>query len=221
MDSVRASVERHGITLAAVGTGAGMVLHGLAISDVDDNKRAKACDFVRSMIDYGAEMSVPAIIGSMQGKCAGGADTVAAARERLATSLETLGAHAESKGVVLLFEPLNRYESNLSNTLADAVALIESQSCGNVKILADLFHMNIEEADVAGAIRDAAAHIGHVHFADTNRSAIGLGHLEVQPIADTLKEIGYSGYVSAEVFAKPDSIGAAKQTIASFNRYFR
>jgi sugar phosphate isomerase/epimerase len=219
VDEVLGSVERHGLELAAVGTGAGMVLHGLSISDLDDGRRGFACDFVRSMIDFGAEMGVPAIVGSMQGK-ADGADTVEAARGRLAESLESLGGHAASKSVALLFEPLNRYESNLSNTLGDAVELIESAGSGNVKILADLFHANIEEADIAQAIRDAGDLIGHVHFADTNRCAMGMGHLDMGPIADALREIGYSGYVSAEVFAKPDSIGAAEQTKRSFDEYF-
>lgn len=218
-DEVLASVEKHGLELAAVGTGAGMLIHGYSISDSDDGKRGTACDFVRSMIDYGAEMGVPAIVGSMQGK-AEGDDTIEAGRERLAGSLEMLGSHAEGRGVPLLFEPLNRYESNLSNTLADAVALIESAGTSNVKILADMFHMNIEEPDMAGAIRDAGDYVGHVHFADSNRSAIGFGHTDVGPVAEALKEIGFSGYLSAEVFAKPDSVVAAMQTKASFDEYF-
>lgn len=219
MDAVRVSVEKHGLELAAVGTGAGMVIHGLSLSDLDEGKRGAACDFVRSMIDFGAEMGAPAIIGSMQGKAAGD-DTVEAARGRLAESLGSLGEHAAGKGVALLFEPLNRYESNLSNTLADGGELIAASGSGNVKLMADLFHMNIEEVDVAGSIRDAGDRIGHVHFADTNRSAIGMGHLDVRPVADALRAIGYAGYISAEVFAKPDSAGAAAQTKTSFDHYF-
>ena len=219
MDEVRATVEKHGLLLAAVGTGAGKVIQDLTISDIDDAKRAAGCNFVRSMIDYGAEMNVPAIIGSMQGN-AEGDDTVEAARARLATSLEELGNYAASKGVPLLFEPLNRYESNLSNTVGDAIELIESQTSTNVKVLPDMFHMNIEEVDMADAIRDAGAYVGHIHFADSNRSAVGMGHSEVQSVADALKEIGYKGFISAEVFAKPNSIEAAKQTKASFDHYF-
>src|SRR5829696_2172506 len=77
-----------------------------------------------------------------------------------AEALTVLGEHAANQGQVLLYEPLNRYETNLLNTIADGVAFLETLPTTNVKLLADLFHMNIEEADIAGAIRAGAAHIG-------------------------------------------------------------
>ena len=90
-----------------------------------------------------------------------------------------------------------------------------------MKLLCDLFHMNIEETDIAGALRLAGPHLGHVHFADSNRRAIGFGHTDIAPIAAALKEMNYAGYVSAEVLPLPDGETAARQTIASFKRWFR
>ena len=58
--------------------------------------------------------------------------------------------------------------------------------------------------------------IGHVHFADSNRMAVGFGHLNVPPVIAALQEIGYLGYLSAEVFSKPDAIKAAQQTMDAF-----
>ncbi|MFM8336344.1 MAG: TIM barrel protein, partial [Opitutaceae bacterium] len=58
----------------------------------------------------------------------------------------------------------------------------------------------------------------HVHFADSNRRAVGLGHTDFAPVIAALREIGYRGYLSAEVFALPDAPRAAEQTIASFRR---
>jgi sugar phosphate isomerase/epimerase len=69
---------------------------------------------------------------------------------------------------------------------------------------------------MADAIRQAGKSIGHVHFADSNRMAVGLGHLDVPPVIAALREIGYTGYLSAEVFSKPDAMKAAQQTIDSF-----
>jgi sugar phosphate isomerase/epimerase len=82
-----------------------------------------------------------------------------------------------------------------------------------VKLLADLFHMNIEEVDLARAIRAAGARVGHVHFVDSNRQAAGFGHLDFLPVLQALHSIGYEGYLSAEAFPLPDSVTAAKQTI--------
>ena len=71
----------------------------------------------------------------------------------LTEALDDLGEHAAQYGVPLIYEPLNRYETNIVNTQADGVALLKTLKTANVKLLADLFHMNIEETNIAGAIR--------------------------------------------------------------------
>jgi len=219
-DELKRLVQTSGLKVAAVGTGAGMVKHGLSLTDPDPKRRGAAQDFVRSMIDFGGAFSAPAIIGSMQGRY-GGDVNHAQALDLLAESLEPLASHAATHGVPLVYEALNRYETNLITTVADGVAFLKSLSTNNVKLLADLFHMNIEEADVAAAIRTGAGVIGHVHFVDSNRRAAGLGHTDFQPIADALREIGYDGYLCAEAFPLPDSQTAAVKTIESYNRLFR
>ena len=88
----------------------------------------------------------------------------------------------------------------------------------HVRLLADLFHMNIEEADSAAALRHAGPLVGHVHFADSNRRAIGFGQTNIAPVIAALREIRYEGYLSAEVFPLPDPVAAAAQTIAAFRR---
>jgi sugar phosphate isomerase/epimerase len=79
--------------------------------------------------------------------------------------------------------------------------------------------MNIEEANLADAIRDAGPRVGHVHFADSNRKAAGLGHTDFAPILAALGEVGYDGYLSAEVLPLPDPDAAARQTIDTFRRF--
>ena len=110
----------------------------------------------------------------------------------------------------LLFEPLNRYETNLVNTVADGAWLRAKAGAENVKLLVDLFHMNIEEADVPSAIRAGAGAIGHVHFVDSNRRPAGCGHTDFSPIAAAFRDIGYDGYVSAEASVpRPGASGFA------------
>ena len=203
----------HGLSVAAVGTGAGWVKHRLQLADEDQIVRQRAIDFIKTIIDCAAELGAPAIIGSMQGK-----SSQAVKRETanayLREGLEMLSQHASQYRTVLLFEPLNRYETDQANTLAQGLKLIDG--IPNVRLLADLFHMNIEEASIADSIRQAGKAIGHVHFADSNRLAVGLGHLNVPPVIAALREVGYDGYLSAEVFSKPDARQAAQQTIDSF-----
>ena len=208
-------LERHGLALAAVGTGGGWVRRKLTLTSADPSVRAQAVGFARDIVTLGAEFGAPAIIGSLQGR-SGGDVTVEQARAWLREGLDELAGHASSLGVPLLFEPLNRYEGDLASTLADGVQLVESLSVGGVKLLADLFHMNIEEADSAAALRVAAGHVGHVHFADSNRRAAGLGQTDFKPLVAALQESGYSGYLSAEVFPLPDPEAAAAQTMTAY-----
>jgi len=212
-------LKTHSLELAAVGTGAGKVIHGLTLTDPNPAIREEAISFISDMIVFGAKFNAPAIIGSMQGNVVNGIE-----REQsvawLAEGLQILEKIAFEQGVFLIYEPLNRYETNMFNTLGAGVEFIQQKNLTNVKLLADLFHMNIEEVDSAKSILTHGNHIGHVHFADSNRRPIGNGQTNMTNIANALKEINYAGYVSAESFPWPTSDDAAQQTINSFNRFF-
>lgn len=216
---LRRLLRENRLELAAMGTGAGWLRRKLTLTDPDPHQRMCARDFIGSVIDFAGGFGAPAIIGSMQGRW-GGSVSKEQAFDWLREELDQLGPRAHALQVPLLFEPLNRYESNLFNTVADAVEFLGTLRTRNVKLLCDLFHMNIEEADLAAALRLAGGRLGHVHFADSNRRAIGMGHTAMAPIADTLRQIGYTGYVSAEILPAPDAGAAALQTIRSFRQFF-
>lgn len=216
----RALLVRHRLSLAAVGTGAGWVNHQLTLTSPDPSVRQRAKEFVRSMIDAAGVLGAPAIVGSMQGRW-GEPVSRDDATSMLGEAFAALEELARGYGVPLLYEPLNRYETNLCNSVEQAASLVRSLRLENTKILADLFHMNIEEADVAGAIRAAAEKVGHVHLADSNRRPAGLGHTAFAQIAAALRAINYSAYVSAEALPYPDSEAAAGLTIEAFRKYFR
>lgn len=82
-----------------------------------------------------------------------------------------------------------------------------------IGILIDTFHMNIEEASIYESIKKSKDYITHVHIADSNRWAPGSGHLDFTRIITTLKEIGYPGYLSAEILPLPDPVSAARLAI--------
>ncbi len=212
---LRTLLDDNGLSLAAVGTGAGWVKHKLSLTASDETPRDKALDFVRRMIDFAGPLGAPVIIGSMQGRATDEVPKPTALRY-LGNALFNLDEHASDFDTTVLYEPLNRYETNLVTTLADGVALLGGLGVSRVKLLADLFHMNIEEANIAEAIRAAGELVGHVHFADSNRRAAGAGHTDFVPVVKALRDIGYAGYLSAEVFPLPDSEAAARQTIDSF-----
>ncbi len=216
--ALHALLEKHGLAAAAFGTGGGWLVHQWHLTHADPAIRSQAREFIRAIIDVAGEFRAPAIIGSMQGK-AEGAVTRDQALAWLAEALADLGAHAQQHGVPLLYEPLNRYETNLLNRQLDAAQFLETRGVGNVKLLCDLFHMNIEEVSNAATLRACGRHVGHVHFADSNRRAIGFGHTDAAPVIAALKDIGYAGYLSGEILPLPDSEAAAARTIQAIRAH--
>jgi sugar phosphate isomerase/epimerase len=217
--TLRKLLEDNGLALAAVGTGAGWVKQKLHLCLPDAAARQKARGYIRAIIDFAGPFGAPAIIGSMQGRFGDGVDQPTALKY-LSDSLEELGEHARQYNVPLVFEPINRYETNLINTIEAGLKLVQPLSTKNVLLLADLFHMNIEEVDTAAALRAGGAFIGHVHFVDSNRRPAGMGHIDYQPIVEALHAVGYNRFASAEALPWPDSASAAKQTILAFRKYF-
>jgi sugar phosphate isomerase/epimerase len=216
--AVRAALDGNGLALAAVGTGAGGVVHGLSLAHPDPAQRQRAVDFVRAIIELAAPFDAPAIVGSMQGRSANG-EPREEALARLADSLAQLAEHAVAAGGRVLLEPLNRYETDLCNTLQQGSELLARIGSERIALLADLFHMNIEEHDIAAALGAAAAQLGHLHFVDSNRRPAGCGHLAYAPIAAALRAAGYRGWASAEAFPYPEPEAAARQTIYSYRAY--
>ena len=210
---LRACLAREGLALAAVGTGAGWLRQGLHLCHPEAEIRRRARDFIAGIVDVAADLGAPAIIGSMQGS-AGAGMTRDEALDHLAAALAELGDRAARRGQPLLYEPLNRYETDLFNRQAEAAAFLDDRGIGTVRLLGDLFHMAIEEADPAAAILAVGGRLGHVHWADSNRLAMGLGHTATAPIAEALRQIGYGGFLSAEIIPLPSPHVACSATMA-------
>lgn len=108
---------------------------------------------------------------------------------------------AEKAGVQLVLELVNRFESNLLNTTAQGLAFIEATGSDHVKLHLDTFHMNIEEANPAAAIRLAGDRIGYFHIGESNRGYLGDGVIDFERIFDALLDIGYDRDITFESFS--------------------
>lgn len=213
------SLKDNGLKLAAMGTGAGAVLRKLTLTSPDAEVRRQGREFVHSVIDLAGRFGAPAILGSMQGRWGGPVDKPTALG-LLREALNEFGERAKKAGTTFLLEPLNRYEGNVVNTIGDAVDLIRTLSTRNVTVLADLFHMNIEEEDLLAALRAGHHHLSHVQLADSNRRPAGHGHTNFRGVALTLEAIGYRGYLSAEALPWPDPDAAARLAMEGIRKYF-
>ena len=119
-------------------------------------------------------------------------------REILIEELTQIAPAAEETGALVILELLNRYESHFLNRLEQGVDICQAVGSPGIKMMADFFHMNIEEADIGQAIEEAGDYIAYVHLADSNRYQPGAGHLDFRPGLAALKRIGYDGFMTLE-----------------------
>jgi sugar phosphate isomerase/epimerase len=211
---IKVQVSQASLEVAAIASGAIYMLDKLSLLASEPEVGWQALARLHALIDFAEKLEAPIVtIGSFRGRLAwvGG-------REARSMLVDTLGAAAErgaQQGVRLALEPLNRYETDIVQTAAEGLALIEEVGHSHLGLLLDTYHVNIEEVSLYDCFRQAAAadRLWHVHLGDSNRLPPGQGHIDFRGILATLREIGYQGYLSAELLARPDPDAAAVATI--------
>jgi len=126
------------------------------------------------------------------------ADPIKLEKDLMVLLGQEMGETAAAAGTMLLLEPLNRYETHLIKRLEDGVEIAERIGNPHVKIMADFFHMSIEERDIPASIRAAGSWIQHVHLADSTRLLPGYGHTDFKSGFAALKEVGFDRYMALE-----------------------
>ena len=139
-------------------------------------------------------------------------------RDVLLDSLHALGEHASREGVLMLLEPLNRYEDHMVNTVGQAAELCRELGQPSVRIAADTYHMNIEEADVCAALASVAPLLGAVHLSDSNRFEPGAGHVDFGAVLATLRGARYEGTLSLDCRPSGDAVPALLRSATMLRR---
>lgn len=119
----------------------------------------------------------------------------------LVQQLRPLAHYAADRGVTLCLEPLNRFETSVFNTVAQANELVDRVDHPALGLLLDTFHMNIEERSIGDAIRLAGRRLRHFHACENDRGAPGSGHIPWDDVARALHDVRYDGPVVIESFS--------------------
>ncbi|MBC8158491.1 MAG: sugar phosphate isomerase/epimerase [Alphaproteobacteria bacterium] len=122
-------------------------------------------------------------------------------RQNAVNVLRRVAERAGEMGIVMCLEPLNRYENNLINTGGQALEMIDEIGADNLFVHLDSFHMNIEEASPAAALRDCGDRLGYLHLAENFRGYLGSGTIDFASIFNALSDIDYDGPIALEVFS--------------------
>lgn len=212
IDLIKKVTDECGLKICAIGTGQAYGDEGLSFSSPDADIRRQAIQRIREQITFASELDAAVIIGLIRGRSCESVSKAQAlewAKEALLESLEL----AEKKNARMLIEPINRYETDLLNTVPETIDFVKELQSSRISLLLDTFHMNIEEVSICESIKRTGDLIGHVHVADSNRWAPGCGHLDFGEVVDVLKSIGYTGFLSAEILPLPDIDTAARVSI--------
>ena len=217
VENVIEIIKENNLEVPAIGTGQAYGEEGLSFSDPSKGVRKVAVERIKDQIIFASHFDAQVIIGLIRGKIEDGVNRVEA-EEWTIDCLRKCTEFAKKYNIRLTLEPVNRYESNFINTLNEGIEFIKRVGASNLGLLADTFHMNIEEVSIYDSIIQAKDYITHVHFADSNRWAPGCGHLDFVKIVQTLKKIGYQGYVSAEILPLPDPDSCARITAETLDK---
>ena len=132
-------------------------------------------------------------------------------------SCRELAEYAAERGARVAIEPLNRFEgyAGFMNSVVGAMSVVDEVNIGSLGVMADLFHVNIEDVSLSDALRRAGSSLMHVHLADSNRQAPGTGHVDFQQLIRTLRIIGYPGYLALDCIPlQPDPKTVLETSIA-------
>lgn len=210
-DSLINILNETGIKVSSLGTGLAYAEDRLYFSSLERAIRRLAMERIKAQIDLASELGAHVIIGSVKGPLPVASAQVEAAKERVLECVGECTEYAVRSNVQLTLEAINRYETNFLNTAAETVAFIQKIGSPALGLHLDTFHMNIEEVDMVVAIKTYSKLLVHIHLADSNRWAPGMGHLDLKTIVNTLRAVDYQGYLALECFAFPDPLEAAAQ----------
>jgi len=211
-------VDNYQIGISAVATGGVAVRDGLIFSSPEKSIRKAAIQRIKNHIDFASHFNAIVVIGLIKGWINSNS-TYLQSEGYIIECIKECNEYAIEKGVFLALEPINRFQEDFFHSILDCKAYLDKIQLSNVKMMIDSFHMNMEDSDMWGNMRQARDYIIHVHYSDSNRLAPGMGHFDFMKMTQVLKDIGYHGYLSAEIPPIPDSYTAAKQASDSMALY--
>ena len=173
------------------------------ISSLDPEIRARGLERHRHSLRLARDMGATHVGGVLYGLLGKAPQAATSANmDAAAESLGMLGGDAKRMGIRLALEIVNRYESNLINTVAQALALVRLSGSDNIYLHLDTFHMNIEEDDLFGAIQMALPYLAYFELDQNHRGRPDHGAIYLEAMLAKLLATGYSGTIGVEAFSR-------------------
>ncbi len=193
---------------------------GLSVTSREEAVRAETARYLTALVDLCADLGGHIMVfGSPAQRRIPEGDTAEIAADRLQGCLEPALERCAAQGITLCLEPLPGPEADFVMRLHEAVALVRRFAHPSLKTILDVKSASSEGRPLPELIREFAPYIAHVHANDANLRGPGFGETDFVPILRTLREVGYDGYVSVEVFDySPDPVTIARDSLAYMRR---
>ena len=202
-------LDEHGLAVSCISTGQVYADGGLMLTHPDSQKRKETIAVLRELIDLAQSFGQIVNIGRVRGLI--GDRAQADVEELFVNVARDLCDYAQPKGVTLILEPVNRYETDFINSVAEGVSLMKKIDRPNMLLMPDVFHMNIEDKTIGGELAQHIEFVKYIHLADSNRLAPGQGHIDFPDLFNELLRAGYDGWLSVEILPSPTPDVAARQ----------
>jgi D-psicose/D-tagatose/L-ribulose 3-epimerase len=174
------------------------------LSSADESVRRAGMSYLCRCIDFAQDLGSPFVSGPMYAAVGNTRllpdDARRAQWRRSVAGLKNAASYAAERSIKLAIEPLNRFESDLVNTVDQGIKMVDDVGAENVGLLLDTFHMNIEEKDIPAAIGRAAGRIVEFHACSNDRGTPGEDHLPWKAIVEALRGARYEGPIVIEAF---------------------
>ena len=177
---------------------------GADVSSADEAERREGAAALREAVAFAAALGADQLNGVPYGLFGPpGAPTPRAALERAAREVGAVADEASDRGITMTFEVLNRYETSAINTAAQALEFVELSGSRSLGIHLDTYHMAIEEADMAAAIRDALPRLAYLELGQSGRGFLSTGVVDIPKVVQQTLDEGYTGRWGVEAFSRP------------------
>lgn len=221
VEQILQSCQENSMKVSTIGTGLGYGMDHLCLSSNEKKIREKAINRIESHVQLAKQLDCAVIIGLMKGQKKDSGGSYESFEKYSIESLKKCIEIAEKESVLLVLEAINRYESDVLNTIEATAEFIERFDSNFLKMHIDTYHMNIEESDIVKPIIEAKHLIGHVHLADNNRLYPGQGMFDFHSLIEVLKMINYDGFLAMECMALPTSDEAATGALSYMEQVLR
>ncbi|MFX0142332.1 MAG: sugar phosphate isomerase/epimerase family protein [Candidatus Hodarchaeota archaeon] len=205
--------DSYNFEISAIGTGNTYIRFGYSLGHQDEYLRNKAIQRIEKYIEFAYQTQSKVIIGLIRGRF-NFESNAKKEKSNIKSSLKECCQIAENTDVILLFEPINRFEIDSYNTISESIELLEEIGSYSLKLLVDSYHIYLEEDPgfIWDYLKEITDFVYHIHLADSTRRAPGTGYFDFRTFLNIFRNADYNGFASIETIMKPSFEEVARES---------